>query len=189
MEVRFPAVKRRGPLPVCVVYDAKGKEVERQILSVDAPLTLPAAGSPYYLLTFNVGSATFSVEVKGAAWAVEGRMSDEGLHLLGAAPPLYFEVPEGVKTFHLWLAAGPPGETAVATLTTPAGRVAARFDCTQKQIDDQRVEAQAGEAGFWKLTIEKAPTGVLDDVYVKPGKELPGYFSFAPEQALSVRPE
>ncbi len=44
----------------------------------------------------------------------------------------------------------------------------------------------AGQRGLWKIVITPAATGIMDDVYVKPGPELPGYFSLVPEQALSV---
>jgi hypothetical protein len=41
--------------------------------------------------------------------------------------------------------------------------------------------------GFWKLVIERAEVGVIDDVWVMPGDELAGYFIFVPEQALIVK--
>ena len=74
----------------------------------------------------------------------------------------------------------------MATLYAPDGREAAHFDCTAKSVDRQTIETGAGDAGFWKLTIEEADVGVVDDVWIMPGEELSGYFSLVPEQALSV---
>ena len=43
-----------------------------------------------------------------------------------------------------------------------------------------------GESGFWKLDVKRAPTGVLDDAWVRPGQGLSGYVSIEPTQALRV---
>ncbi len=39
---------------------------------------------------------------------------------------------------------------------------------------------------MWKFIVEPATRGTLDDVWIKAGPELPGYFSLVPDQALSV---
>jgi hypothetical protein len=54
-------------------------------------------------------------------------------------------------------------------------------------LDRQEITARSGDMGFWKLVIEKAETGVMDDVWIMPGDGLAGYFSFVPKQALSVK--
>ena len=81
-----------------------------------------------------------------------------------------------------------PGETAVATLVAPDGRPAAEFDCTKVSVDWQQIALKAPSAGWWKLEVKRAATGALDDVWIKPGDELSGYFSLAPGQALGVAP-
>jgi hypothetical protein len=156
-------------------------------MSADVPIELGAARSPYYHLVISAGTASFMVKVNGAAWAVDGNLSDQGLHLLGQATPIYFRVPDTTRQFHLSLAATPPGETAIATLHAPDGRPIAEFDCTLVPVDRQRIDVVTGQAGWWKLDIQPAPTGAIDDVWIKLGDELSGYFSFVPDQALSVR--
>lgn len=186
-QVRFSSLTARGKLVTYVVYDNEGDEVTAGIMSTEVPLELEAGGAAYYHLVITAGSASFQVEVNGAAWAVDGRLTDQGLHFLSRATPLYFEVSEGTQAFRLQLEATPPGETAVATLLAPDGREVTRFDCTAKSVDRQTVETQRGDAGLWKLVIEEADVGVLDDVWVMPGEELTGYFSLAAETALSAR--
>jgi hypothetical protein len=185
-EVRFSSLTSRGKLVTYALLDAQGQDVGAGVVSPDAPVTLPREGGGPFHVVIAGGSATFQVEVTNAGWAVNGRLSDQGLHLLNRVTPAYFEVPAGVAAFHLQLEADPPGETALGRLVSPTGREAASFDCSAKSVDRQEVAVQAGEAGFWKLTIEKAPVGVIDDVYIQQGDELTGYFSLSPEQALSV---
>ncbi len=186
IELSFSRITARGKLVTYTAYDADGKEVTSGLMSSEAPLNLDAAGSAYYHLTIAGGSASFQVEVTGGAWAVAGSMSDQGLHFLSHVTPVYFEAPAGLKSFHLSLAATPPGETAIATLYAPDGREAASFDCTAVPVDRKEIAVGAGDGGWWKLVIEEAQTGVLDDVWIKAGEELSGYFSLVPDQALSV---
>jgi hypothetical protein len=185
-EVQFSSLTTRGKLVTYTLYVAAGKDLAAGVVSATAPVALPAADTPYYHLTIAGGSASYGVPITHASWAVDGRLTDQGLHLLNQVTPLYFEVPEGITAFHLQLEATPPGETAVARLIAPDGREAARFDCSAKSVDRREIAVEAGDQGFWKLVIEKADIGVIDDVYVKQGDELSGYFSLVPEQALSV---
>ncbi|NLY00714.1 MAG: DUF4838 domain-containing protein [Rhodopirellula sp.] len=188
VEIRFSRITARGRLVTWRVFAPDGSEVDRGMLSAEVPITLNADAA-YYRLVISGGNATFMPQVSGAAWAVDGHFGSQGLHLLGATTPLYFEVPEGVASFPLSLEASPPGETAVATLYDPAGRQAAAMDCTAVSVDRQSISVPAGGAGWWKLVIEKAPTGAIDDVWVQPGKELSGFFSLEPARALSVSEE
>ena len=180
----FRNIAARGKLVRYSLCGADGEEIAAGLLSAEVPLTLDGAGSAYYHLFISAGSASFAMNVKGAAWAANGRLTDQGLHFLGKVTPLYFEVPAGLKSFHLSLEATPPGETAVATLYRPDGTEAAKYDCTAKSVDLQAVDAVPG---WWKLVIEPAPVGVLDDVYVMAGEELSGWFSTEPGGALGVK--
>ncbi len=186
VEVRFSSLTSRGKLVTYVVYGADGAERATGLISTEIPLALDPEGSAYYHLVISAGSASFQVRVTGADWAADGGLTDKGLHLLNRVTPLYFEVPPGTASFRLQVEATPPGETALATLYAPDGREAARFDCTAKSVDRQKIALRPGGAGFWKLVIAKAETGVLDDVWVKAGPELTGYFSLSPQQAVSV---
>ncbi|NUQ64531.1 MAG: hypothetical protein HUU20_18860, partial [Pirellulales bacterium] len=130
----------------------------------DQPIVVDTAGAGFYHLEVTAGSATFQVNVKGGAWAVAPPVGseDRGLHLLSKATPLYFEVPASTTAFDLSLIAEPPGETAVATLFDPANREVARFDVSAKSVDLQTIKVTS--PGWWKVVVDKAPAGVLDDV-------------------------
>lgn len=186
IRVTFSSVTSRGKLLTYSVYDPEGGEVAVGLVSAGATMELPGSKSAYYHLQITAGSATFSMAVDGACWAVDQSAGEQGLHFLGKVPPLYFEVPAGAATFRLQIEATPPGETALATLYSPTGREAASFDCTTRPVDRQAVNVLEGEAGFWRLVVRKADVGVIDDVWVSTGEGLSGYFSLAPEEALSV---
>jgi hypothetical protein len=186
--VKFSRISSRGKLVTYSVYRADGTEEARGLMSGEVPIELPAEDVSYYHLAVAAGSASFMIEVSGAAWAVDAGLDDQGLHFLGAAPDVYFEVPPGIESFHLSLQATPPGETAVATLHAPDGNRVAEFDCTKLSVDRQSIPVTRANAGWWKVQIDKAPTGVIDDVWLKPGKQLKAHFSLDPAQALSIEP-
>ena len=186
--VSFSRITARGRLVQYTVTGADGADIAGGVMSAEVPITLDAAGSPFYHLLISGGSATFMVHVEGGAWAVSGRISEQGLHVLGACTPLYFEVPTGVDSFHLSLSSDAPGETALGTLYAPNGREAATFRVVEQPVDRQEIAVGAGEAGIWKFVISPAEVGALDDVWLAPGEEIPGWFSLDPNAALSVRP-
>jgi hypothetical protein len=186
VEVRFSRLTARGKLVSYEVYGADGASITSGLMSAELPVALDAAGSAHYHLLIAGGAATFMVEVTGAAWAVDQRAGEQGLHLLSKVTPLYFEVPKGTTSFSLSVEATPPGETCLATLHAPDGHEVAQYDCTAVSVDRKEIKVGPDDAGWWKLVIKPAPTGVVDDVYVQVSDELSGYFSIAPEQALSV---
>ncbi len=187
--VSFRNISARGKLVQYTVYGADGEQITGGIMSAEVPITLDAAGSPHYHLMISGGSASFAMQVEGGAWAVADNMASQGLHLLNRVTPLYFEVPEGTDSFELSVAATPPGETVAATLYAPDGREVESFNVVEIPIDRKRIDVGEGDAGWWKLTLRETGVGVLDDVYVDLGDDLPQWFSLAPDQALSVREE
>jgi len=187
VRVSFSNVSARGKLVSWLVVGADGAEVASGLMSQEVPIELDAEGSAHYHLIISAGSASFKMAVTDGAWAVDGTLSDQGLHFLGALSPVYFEVPAGVGEFHIGLGATPPGETGLATLFAPDGREVATFDCTEMPLDRKLITVGAGDAGWWKMVVTEAPTGVLDDVYIKLEDELSGFLSIDPEGALSVR--
>ena len=186
VEVKFRRIATRGKLITYSVYRPDGTEITSGLMSGEVPVKLDAGGSRYYHVAISAGSASFMVEVAGAAWAVDACLSDQGLHLQGSVTPVYFRAPKGQSVFHLSLEATPPGETAVATLREPNGQAIAEFDCTSLSVDRKKIDVAAGSDGWWKLEIKQAPTGALDDVWVQTGEELSGYLSVTPGQALDV---
>lgn len=186
VQVKFSRITARGQLVTYSVYRPDGTEVVSGLMSAEVAVELTAPGSSYYHLVISAGIASFMVEVTGAAWAVDGTLDDKGLHFQGSVTPVYFRLPEQATVYHLSLEATPPGETAVASLHAPDGRGIAEFDCTSVSVDRQEIAVPTGSAGWWKLQIKQAPAGALDDVWIKVGDELSGYFSLTPAQALDV---
>lgn len=186
VQVKFSRITARGQLVTYSVYRPDGTEVVSGLMSAEVAVELTAPGSSYYHLVISAGIASFMVEVTGAAWAVDGTLDDKGLHFQGSVTPVYFRLPEQATVYHLSLEATPPGETAVASLHAPDGRGIAEFDCTSVSVDRQEIAVPPGGAGWWKLQIKQAPAGALDDVWIKVGDELSGYFSLTPAQALDV---
>lgn len=188
-KVSFSSITARGGLVKYQVYDAKGALSDQGVVSTEAPVVLPADGTPFYQVLISRGSHTLQAAVENGAWAVYGLTDDKGLHLLNRMTPLHFEVAEETQKFTLWIAAEAPGETAAATLYAPNGRKATTFDCTKQAVDMQEVAVGAGEAGWWTLVLEKPETGTVDDVWVKPVEGLSGFFSINPAAALEVHRE
>jgi hypothetical protein len=185
VEVKFSRISARGKLVSYRVFGPSGQEVDNGLVSAEKPIELKGEGSVYYHLTISAGRASFMVQVSGAAWAVDGNLTDQGLHFQGAATPVYFNVPQGTESFHVSLEANAPGETAIATLFAPDGQTVAEFDCTSLLVDRQEIAASS-RAGWWMMQVKRAPTGAMDDVWVKTGEELNGYFSLVPGEGLRV---
>jgi hypothetical protein len=185
-QVSFSQITSRGGMVKYQLYDAQGALSDQGVMSAEVPLKL-AAGTPYYQLITADGSYSFSMAVQGAAWAAYSRVGEQGLHFLGKTTPLHFEVPTGVSKFSLWLCSDAPGETAAATLFAPDGQKVATFDTTQRPADLQEIAVGAQQAGWWTLAFDKPATGIVDDVYVKLGDQLPGFVSLDPAAALWVQ--
>ncbi|MGI5820195.1 MAG: DUF4838 domain-containing protein [Armatimonadota bacterium] len=186
--ISFRNVTARGRLLQYAVLGAGGEEITAGLVSTEVPIELDAVGSPHYHLLITAGPATFRVDVEGAAWAVSSDVDSKGLHMLGrAATPLYFQVPAGTEAFHLSLEGSFPGETVVGRLIAPDGREVEVFRAVERPIDRKRVSVGPNDAGWWKLLIEEAEVGVLDDYWVNLGNEIPGWLSIDPDRALSVR--
>jgi len=185
-EVAFRSITARGGLVRYQVYDDKGALSDQGVMSAEVPIELPA-GPAYYQLIIASGSHSFGMTVKGAAWAVHGRTDEKGLHFLSKTAPLRFEVPAGVGKFSLWLASDAPGETAAGSLYAPDGRKVASFDTSKTAVDMQEITVGPQDAGWWTLAFVAPAAGIVDDVWVKPGETLSGFFSLDPAAALSVQ--
>jgi hypothetical protein len=183
--VAFSDLTARGAIVRYQLYAAGGELVDQGVVSTEVPLALPS-DREYSLLSISAGTASFRISVTNANWAVYARVGERGLDMLGETTPAYFEVPEGVTSFGFWLSTDAPGETAQARLYSPDGTEVAAFVTTTKTTDAQQIRVPPGQAGLWKVVAARADTGAIDDVFLKPGPELPGYFSLVPEQALSV---
>jgi hypothetical protein len=189
VELRFVARRVYGNLVWAHLFGNDGKRIRRYILNEKDPVRFDGKAGEVYVLQVDGGRAFYRLDVDGANWALSANVTDKGLHVIQDASPVYFYVPRGTESFRIWLGATPPGETAVGTLVSPAGLEVAQFDCTAKAIDEQEIRVPDGAYGWWKLRVEDAPTGVMDDVYVHLEAPLPGYVCMDPQAALRVEPE
>ena len=74
----------------------------------------------------------------------------------------------------------------MATVYNARNEKVASFRTVESSIDYRKLPCPPGNHGVWKIVVEKAETGVLDDVWVQFGKELSGYVGFEPGKLLLV---
>jgi len=182
--IQFARVTARGKLVSYSVTGPEGETVESGLVSADVPIRLDPAGAPVYHLFIAAGGASYGLSIEHAAWAADAS-AGKGLHFLGHPAPVYFEVPAGTASFTLDLESDAPGETAAGILYDPSGREVARFDSSALGVDRKTI--QPAPAGWWKLVITEAATGVLDDVYVRVGAPVSTWYGLDPSHLLSVR--
>ena len=129
------------------------------------------------------------MELKGAPYALAADVEPRGIHLSGRATPLYFQVPKGVPQFTISISSSAPGETSLSQLYSPGGKLVATFDTQTQSVARATITpAQAGGEweGFWCLSVEKAPKGGFDDVYVTLDSALPQWFILNPVEPLAI---
>jgi hypothetical protein len=104
---------------------------------------------------------------------------------------LYFFIDKNAGAFSVLLNSasrpGTPrgGETAAADLYDPEGKWVAGLSTVAASTDSKIIKKPA--EGFWKLKVKEAPTGALDDVYVRiEGQGTSGFVSFDPDNALII---
>ena len=157
------------------------------ILRLGIPVQfLGSAGQIYYVEI--KGSSPYEAELKGTPYALAADAEPRGLHL-GKPTPLYFQVPEGVPQFTLSVSSEAPGETSLSQLYAPSGKLVQTLDTQTERIARATITpAQTGGewAGFWCLSIEKAPKGSFDDVFVTLDPALPPWFIINPAEPLAI---
>jgi hypothetical protein len=189
-EVRITATKisSGGSLVRCAAYSASGAKVAGAVLRTDSPVQfLGAAGQIYYVEVS--GESYYELTVTGAPYALAADSEPRGLHVQGKATPLYFNVPAGAAPFTITLSSGAPGETSVSRLYAPSGKLVETFDTQTAPVARATITAAkaGGEwEGFWCLSIEKAPKGAFDDVYVTLDATFPAWFMLNPAEPLVI---
>ncbi len=170
-----------------ILYSIKtqdNKQVQTGILNPRTPVIFKAkANTPYYFYT-SAGLTSFQVE--GAAAAYQTNISNTGLHLFAKQPTaFYYYVPAGVESWTLKLATQAPGETAKVSVTAPDGQLATTLETGEKTAETATLE---GKSGFWKITVNQAAKGSLDDVWLTFDANLPQWISLEPATPLMVTP-
>ena len=155
-------------------YDEDNNLLKWQFLRNRNVRTLPVKAGKIYRAQIITLYDAYQLKVENAWWGIVSEMTDEGVHFLGrkgdgVVSVVHAYVPEGTKSFQLWLRGGGDAarmETAKAVLTSPTGRKVI-FDCADQVCDRKELKVGAGEAGFWRMEISKADRGILDDYYVR----------------------
>ena len=114
-----------------------------------------------------------------------------GLHLSGKSTRLYFQVPADVPQFSVTVSTGPPGETSLGKIYAPSGTLVQTLDTQSTPVARATISPEQGLGeweGFWCLSVEKAPKGVLDDVFVSLDAALPQWFIIDPSEPLKISP-
>jgi len=190
-DVVFGVAVAGKPRPVqYAVYNSAGTRAAEGTIPGKGEIRFFAQGGGAYHVMLS--GDIYQVTLPAAPCAFDGRAGrgqrPAGFHFQGAVTPIYFHVPKGAESFSLAMSSDAPGETAAATLYNPKGAVAATFRTVETPVDGKKVAASGMDGAVWKLVIEKADKGVLDDVHISLEDGLSGFCSLDPKQVLVVEP-
>ncbi len=172
-----------------ILYSLKtqaNKQLQTGLVKPRTPITFQGkANTPYYFYT-SAGITQFQVE--GAATAYRTNLSNGAFHLFAKqTTALYFYVPSDAPAeWSLKLMTFAPLEAAKVTIYTPEGDQAAVLETGAQTTLTAQLKSQTG---FWKVVVDKAAAGGLDDVYLTFDKQLPQWVSIAPQSPLIVLPK
>ena len=184
--ITFTDIIQRSQIIRCELTDAKGKRLLLRVVRANDRIVFDAAAGRHYWLRMNACDGSWAIKTS-AAFAIDATSSRRGVHFQGKVTPLYFYVPKGTRRFTLTLVSDDaPLEHARAKLYDPTGKLVAKFRAVDVPSDRQSVEMAEHAAGVWKLAVEKADKGCLDDVWVTPGASGPGFFSLDSNAVLVV---
>ncbi len=183
------SISGRGNILRCDAYTATGEKVAGGILRPDAPIHFLGAAGQIYYAEISGGSSSYQLELSGAPYALAADADARGVHLQGKATPFYFRVPGDAPDFTLTVSSDAPGETSLSRLYAPSGKLVRTFDTQTVSVARETVTKAntSGEwEGFWCLSVEKAPTGGFDDVYIALDGEVPRWFTLDPSEPLAI---
>lgn len=172
-------------------YAASGAKVAGGILRVGTPSQFLGSAGQIFYVEINCADSPYEVELKGSPYALASDSIPRGLHLSGKSTRLYFQVPADVPQFSVTVSTGPPGETSLGKIYTPSGTLVQTLDTQSTPVARAIISPEQGLGeweGFWCLSVEKAPKGVLDDVFVSLDAALPQWFIIDPSEPLKVSP-
>ncbi len=190
-EIRITAtrISSLGSLVRCAAYSASGEKVAGAVLQPNSTVQFLGAAGQIYYVEVSGEQSYYELKLTGAPYALSANSEPRGLHLQGKATPLYFQVPAGASPFTITLNSAAPGETSLSRLYAPSGKLVETFDTQTTPVARATITpARAGGEwdGFWCLSVEKAPKGVFDDVYVTLDAAFPLWFTLDPAQPLTI---
>ena len=98
-------------------------------------------------------------------------------------------MPKGVPQFTISISSSAPGETSLSQLYAPSGKLVQTFDTQTESVARATItpsQARGEWEGFWCLSVEKAPKGGFDDVFVTLDPALPQWFITNPAEPLAI---
>ena len=111
-------------------------------------------------------------------------MIGPGLKLCEWPGAMYFWVPAGCEQFTITLFAG-KGESAAIEIYRPEGALAfAGNSLTQDALPAQITTGPNDRGRAWRLVIDEAPEGQMEDYSVLLGDALPPYLATSPGALL-----
>ena len=189
IRVRVKNISADSGLVRCDAYNASGTKEAGGFLRPNSSVQFLGSAGQIYYVEIDGGASSYEVELTGAPFALAADSGRRGVHLLGKATPFYFTVPADAPPFTLTITSSAPGETSLSRLYSPSGKLIETFD-TQTAAVARATIAPAktgGEwEGFWCLSVEKAPKGGFDDVFVALDPALPPWFILDPAQPLKI---
>ena len=189
IRITATAITGRGAIVRCDAYTASGAKVAGGILRPHEPVNfLGAAGQIYYVEVVG-GASSYELELAGAPYALAADSSPKGVHVQGKATPFYFHVPADIAEFNLTVSSGAPGETSLNRLYAPSGKLVRTLDTQIVPVVRETLKRAAAGGdweGFLCLSLEKAPKGGFDDVYVVLDRNLSPWFILDPRQPVMI---
>ncbi|MBN2640756.1 MAG: DUF4838 domain-containing protein [Victivallales bacterium] len=194
IKVDFNRVTIRGNMISYLVVNSVGKKIISGVIAKNEEISFNGSNGEIYHMFIKTQSSSYALSFSDVPYAFFAGKEDahsRGLHFLGKTTPLYFYVGDKVKDFSIVMSsASNPGsetggETAEGELYDPNGKLVGTLSTVAVTVDTKTVKNPI--PGFWKYKINKAPKGVLDDVFVSiSGKGMSGFASPDPEKLLSV---
>lgn len=163
-------------------HDLAWEELATGTVPFGAPgtisFTVPADG--VYAIVLHAGSSPYSLLSANVPVGVLA----QNTAIIGAAERLYFSVPAGVTQFQV-TGRSFGAETVRLNVYDPEGELVATVQTTPT-VERVTVDVDAGEGAgqTWALEITRADEGVLEDVRVSLGKNLPPVFALVPEHVF-----
>jgi hypothetical protein len=149
-----------------ILSTADGKQMQRGAVREGRHFRFNGeAGKSYFLeipSALSGGGAFINLEVSGAAIAYRSNLLDNSFLVAGkpymeSDLPLYFYVPEELKSFSITFAVGPASvdKGAMADLYSPDGKLVSQMNCSNTGVSHLVIKGSNFSTGFWKIIIHK----------------------------------
>lgn len=184
--IKLTRLTTRGDQVRCYLHDAKGKLLVESIMVDGETLRFNARQGHVYYLHVLADGASFGLEVKGAAYALDSRIQEKGLHFLADYTPVYFHVPGGFGEFAVTLSGWrSDGLNAAADIIAPDGRIAGTVDLRKSLAQRAKLVGDA-RGGLWTVLLRKPNLVGGDDLWVSVDERLSPWLVLDPKDPVLV---